>query len=92
MDTDEVYYFNAYQDLSTCRYHEGGFIPWVATKDYVLTFGGSIDDVEFMSRFCNHLDELVFAEMRTKEPGKTGDKSGRKSKRILGEKDGTAKS
>jgi len=85
-----VYYFNAYQDLSTCRYHESGFIPWVAVKEYVLNHDGTKEDAEFLTRFCNELDELVFADMKVKDKPGTPDKgkAARKRKRIIGENDG----
>lgn len=88
----EVYFFNAYQDLSTCRYHEGGFIPWIAAKEYALGFGGTMDDAEFLSRVCHELDELIFADMQAKKkPDRENAKPAGKGRRMLrtgnGEKD-----
>lgn len=84
----EIYYFNAYQELSTCRLYDGGFIPWTAVHSYVSAWGGDTDDVEMMSRICHELDELSFADMRERDRNKPTAETGKrtpKRKRIIGD-------
>ncbi len=45
LEPHEVFYFNAYQELSTCRQTELGLIPWTAIREYAHEYGTSIDDL-----------------------------------------------
>lgn len=43
-----LYYYNAYQDLSTCRMFAEGYIPWVAIVEYANHTRHDIDDLAFV--------------------------------------------
>jgi len=54
---EEVFYYNAYQDLGTCRLYEGGYIPWTAVKEFALFYDLEEERFETLLRVCNLVDD-----------------------------------
>lgn len=57
-----MFYFNAYQELATCRNHEGGRIPWTAINQYAKFYRLSVDEAEDLLSIITMLDVMVLAD------------------------------
>lgn len=71
----DIFYFNAYQELCTCRPYEGGFIPWTALRDYGVYCGHDEEQFEDLKNIVYTLDNEMRAEAKAKDKG--GDHIGR---------------
>lgn len=68
------FYFNAYQELCTCRGYEGGFIPWTAVKTYAEHYSLYDDDFWLLFNIITQTDLAIKAAAK---PNPTGGGIGR---------------
>ena len=76
LEPDEVFYFNAYQELSTTRRFEGGYIPWDAIHEYAQVYRVDTPD---LAHVIMNLDTKFMLEASAKR--KTG-KNGKHAKQL----------
>lgn len=75
LEPEEVFYFNAYQELSTTRRFEGGYIPWDAIHDYAQVYEMDTPD---LAHVIMHLDNKFMVEAHAKGKTKTNGRNSRK--------------
>jgi len=81
----EVFYFNAYQELSTTRRFEGGYIPWDAIHEYAKVYRIPTPD---LAHIVMNLDNKLMAEARTKGKNKHGNNPAKATKQSVGKNRG----
>jgi hypothetical protein len=68
LDPANVFYYNAYQTLGTCRHFESGRVPWTAVKAYAEHYDLSEDQFEMLFGICQEIDEYLLTAAKNGNP------------------------
>lgn len=77
LDSLTFFYFNAYQELATCRFYEGGNIPWTSVREYGELWGLGAEGIADLFTVIRLVEEETKPRNGKGDAGHTG-KPGRK--------------
>lgn len=74
IDLLNVFYWESFQELSTCRMVEMGSIPWIAINEYCKRWGIEGDFFEMFNKMIRSMDRVYMKHVSDEQKAKRNKK------------------